>query len=229
VRALEGQALSWWGPLKGRGQFAFRTPSKGWLRVLPVDGDTNLLPSAETVLNERKTKPLSRLVVVRDEDAMTTDAVGATLSAASDQRARLESWAGNHVKAQHVPGTRDFVLGGGLVETRISFLIWAAPDADAAHLPAKQTLERLVCAAIAEAHGPRCKNVADFIASRSAPPSGEKLHKTHAAAHMAGWYSDRGYEGLFGAVWDDAAIRDALLRRLDKAGATPILDALLGA
>jgi len=75
----------------------------------------------------------------------------------------------------------------------------------------------------------RCKAVAEWIASRPDPPSKEKLHKTHAASHMAGWFSDRGYEGLFDAVWDEknAPVREALLSALGATGAKRVMDELL--
>ncbi|MBK9260771.1 MAG: hypothetical protein IPM54_13250 [Polyangiaceae bacterium] len=216
-------------PLRGRGQYGFRTPSGEWLRVAPVDGDGNLLPAAKKLLEDRHTNRLSRVLVVRDEDADESMRQVENLPhAALDQRAKLGKWARDNANARPVPGTNDFELDGGIVTTRLSFLIWQVTGLDGANVPSKQTLERLVCAAIDEAYGPRCKAVWEFINSRPAPPAHEKLHKTHAASHMAGWYSERGYEGFFLAIWDDEAIRDALRRRLDAAGATPIIAALLG-
>lgn len=211
--------------VKGKGQYAFRTPRGGWLRLVPSHGDSRLLESSETFIREGKTHPLARLLIVRDDDnlAVARDGGEATHDA---QRAALESWA-RSLGARRLDGTEDFELGGGVCPTRISFMIWRSPDPDALHLPAKQTLERLVCAAIAEAHGPRCKAVEAWLASRPDPPPDELLHKSHAASHMAGWFSDRGYEGLFGAVWDDDGIRDALLKRLRETGADGVIDALL--
>ena len=85
-----------------------------------------------------------------------------------------------------------------------------------------------MCASIEEAHPGRGPYVATWIAGRPNPPTpaNEKLHKTHAATHMAGWYSDRGVEGLFRSVWRDTGIRAAIERRLVVIGAVRILDAL---
>jgi hypothetical protein len=213
----------------GKGQYAFRTPRGGWLRVAPAGTDSKLLGDSETILQARMTSPLSHLVVVRDDDrpASTSDTADAAAPPAPDAvRASLEAWAAK-LGARRVAGADEFDLDGGLRPTRLSFVIWRAPDAASSHLPAKQTLERLVCAAIVDAYGPRGTAVEAWLASRPGPPSGEKLHKSHAASHMAGWFSDRGYEGLFDAVWEDVAIREKLLHRLAVIGASRVIDALL--
>ena len=67
----------------------------------------------------------------------------------------------------------------------------------------------------------------EWLAARPSPPSDEKQHKAHAASHMAGWFSDRGYEGFFDAVWEDRGVAEALKRRLDASGAARIIDALV--
>lgn len=215
--------------VKGKGQFAFRTPRGGWLRIVPTHGDTKLFEVAEIELEGRKTNPLSRLVIVRDDDStlITPAGEGATAFPEPDaQYASLKSWA-ERLGARRVPATDDFELEGGKQATRLSFMVWRAPEPASTHLPAQQTLERLVCAAIAEVYGARCGTVEAWLASRQDPPPGEKPHKSHAASHMAGWFSERGYEGFFGAVWEDPSIRDALLARLAVIRAARVVDALL--
>lgn len=39
-------------PLRGGGQFGYRTPNEGWARILPVDGDGKLYPRAK-ILSRR--------------------------------------------------------------------------------------------------------------------------------------------------------------------------------
>jgi hypothetical protein len=227
-QSLKGKPYRGHKPLTGKGQYTFVTPHGGWLRLVPVDGDKNLLNAANTELIARETSALRHVVLVRDDDTIAAKEMEQSSANAPNQREALENWARHTLRATAIEGTDDFQLDAGIIPTRISFLFWCARDAHNDYLPPKQTLERLVCAAIAEAYPARCTSVADFIAARPAPPTGEKLHKSHAASHMAGWYSDRGYEGFFSAVWTDNAIRDALMRRLAEAGVKTILNELLG-
>ena len=45
---------------------------------------------------------------------------------------------------------------------------------------------------------------------------------------MAGWFSDRGYEGFFDAVWEDDRLRAALLERMRVVGADRLAAVVLG-
>jgi hypothetical protein len=98
----------------------------------------------------------------------------------------------------------------GAIETHVRLVEWHVPSESSKGVPNKQTLERLVCTAIDRAFPGRGHAIDAWLASRPSPPSDEKAHKAHAASHMAGWFSDRGYEGLFEAVWQDAKIREEL-------------------
>ncbi|HQY64852.1 MAG TPA: hypothetical protein PK141_25840 [Polyangiaceae bacterium] len=192
-------------PLRGRGQFGFyHTTRDVWARVVPVRGDGNMYPEAELILEGAKTDPIANLVRVVDRDTNTD---------AGELGMRRASFEGFLAKVGANGGR--FV---GFIDTQIRLVEWHVADAPATvDLPAKETLERLVCAAIQEVYPARGQAIASWLQSRPDPPRGEKAHKTIAASHMAGWYSERGYEGLFGAVWEDAQTRAALGRLLEDA------------
>ncbi|WP_438036643.1 hypothetical protein [Sorangium sp. So ce204] len=187
-----------------------------------MDGDTKVTLAAEELIIQSATTPIERIVLVYDADDPHPAPGGGA------RQSDFDAWAIKQ-KASRVPDTEEFELTGGMIATRLSIVVWGAPDAASALLPPQQTLERLVCAAIAEAYPTRGKAVSAWLASRPEPPFQEKLGKTHAASHMVGWFSDRGYEGLFDAVWEDAAVREALLARLGATGSARVVNELVGA
>lgn len=183
-------------PLRGGGQFGFHQETRDvWARVIPVGGDGNIYRKADFILKEANTDRIANVVLVTDRD---TDA-----GAPGTRRASFEGFL-TKVKA---PEGRL----AGLMATQIRLVEWhVAGVPPQVGLPAKETLERLVCAALDQVYPGRGQAIASWLESRPEPPLVDKEHKTIAASHMAGWYSERGYEGLFGAVWEDAATRAAL-------------------
>lgn len=187
-------------PLRGGGQYGFhRAANDTWVRILPVEGDGNLLQRAKIIIKEATSKPINNVVVVFDRDTYGADE--------GSRRDSFKSFLADPEVGANADGER-----AGAVETRIRLIEWHTPNdaAIAAEVPAKHTLERLVCAAIEAAYPGRSEAVATWLASRPGPPETEKRHKSTAASHMAGWYSERGYEGLFRAVWEDKAVAAAL-------------------
>jgi hypothetical protein len=215
-------------PVKGKGHFVFQTPepARRWVRVVPAGGDGKLLETAAIFVKEAGSRPIESIVLVWDGD----DVAGAP---SVSRRDSFASWAGG-LGAQPIDPSRDFRLVDNPptvqlpIATRLSLIVWRAEDPSAPDLPDKQTLERLACAAVREAHPDRCRVVKKWLDNRPSPPQAEKLHKTHAASHMAGWFSERGYEGFFDAVWEDGEVKAALESRLVAIGATRVVDELLG-
>lgn len=201
--SCKGKAYRRGKPLRGGGQFGFHQAARDvWARVVPVSGDGNLYPEAELILEGANTEPIANLVLVMDRD---TD-VG-------ESGARRASFEGFLAKVGAPEGRYS-----GIMETQIRLVEWHVADVQpAVGLPTKETLERLVCAALEQVHPGRGQAIAAWLQSRPEPPHTEKVHKTIAASHMAGWYSERGYEGLFGAVWEDSATRAVLERFLKEA------------
>jgi hypothetical protein len=199
----------------GAGQFAFHLPPVGWLRIVPALGKSNVRETARRELESARTRPTRCIALVWDDDSVDE-------RSASNNPA-FRDWAGA-LGATPIPGTEHFLFEGGQIATQLCALVLSAPDAQIAHLPPQQTLERLACAAIADAYPARASHVHAWITGRPSPPDGEKAHKTHAASHMAGWFSSHGYEDFFRTLWSDATIRAALERRLDTIGATRVLE-----
>ncbi len=57
----------WKTEVKG-GQYAYHSRSGKFIRVVPCHGKTNILPLVRNRLNQRTTKPISRLVINIDSD-----------------------------------------------------------------------------------------------------------------------------------------------------------------
>jgi hypothetical protein len=107
---------------------------------------------------------------------------------------------------------------------RAGSVVWSEPDAISSELPSKQTLERLVCAAIAAAYPERAVAVKGWLARKAV--SGQPEHKAHAWTHMAGWFAKNGCDDFYRAVWRDDKIRPELETRLRASGAWAIAEAL---
>jgi hypothetical protein len=82
----------------------------------------------------------------------------------------------------------DVVLDAG--GTRISLVRWETNDPDTPGVPTRQTLERLVCAAMAAAYPQRGPSVHNWLGSRPDPP--RPSSKEPAWSYMAGWYAELG-------------------------------------
>lgn len=90
-------------------------------------------------------------------------------------------------------------------------------------IPAKQTLERLVVAAIVAAYPQRGAGVADWLA---AAPRGGDSHKHHARSYLAKWYAENGPDDFYNGLWRDPKTAPELERRLRVSGAWGSVEAL---
>jgi hypothetical protein len=207
--------------VKGRGQFGFRTPSGRFIRVAPCFGDDKVLSLIEPELRGRSTKPLEWLVVNLDSDAQPGDegAVGARVQAVVD-RFRTQ---GEVTRS----GPTHYVLAD---TTNLGVALWGTPDAADPALPGKQTLERLVCAAMLEAFPSRARAVESWLAQRPEPEVAgcRALHeKAFAWSHMAGWYSERGCDEFYQGAWAEEALARPLERRMRQTGVWDLVEALV--
>jgi hypothetical protein len=55
-----------WGATVKGGHYAFQTPAKAFLRVVPAQGDAALLNTVRTFVRDASTRPVEALVMIRD-------------------------------------------------------------------------------------------------------------------------------------------------------------------
>lgn len=216
-----GKARDPFGKPVEQGQFAFLSASDAFVRVRPCNGDKGVLAELKKRLAYRTTETVRRLVVGLDVDADIADP--ATIA---ERIARIRE--GVEKRVRHADPSATFTSDGDLSldggATLVSIVLWSTEDPATPELPARQTLERLVCSALRAAYPTRATAVATWLAERpEAPPSSPK---EHAWSHMAGWYADKNCDDFYQAVWRDEAVAQELRARLDRSGAWRIATAL---
>ncbi|MGH7340868.1 MAG: hypothetical protein ACREKH_10300 [Candidatus Rokuibacteriota bacterium] len=91
-------------------------------------------------------------------------------------------------------------------------------------MPAKQTLERLLTAAIGAAYPERGSAVETWL---DASPHGLRLPRSFAFSYYAKWYADHGAADFYESVWRDELVATELTRRLEATGAKEIVESIL--
>jgi len=149
-----------------------------------------------TRLKERSTQTVDHLIVNMDTDADDEDLdVTSRENVARAVRARIRLQVPTMVELED----GDVLLDDG--RSRISIVLWSTPDPPSSDLPQKQTLERLVCAALRDAHPERARSVAEWLAARPSPPAASpKSYKSFSWSHMAGWSPEHGCDDFFRLV-----------------------------
>ena len=91
--------------------------------------------------------------------------------------------------------------------------------------PRKQTLERLICAAIHAAHPKRGAGVQEWL---DAPPRLETpVSKNFSYSYLAKWYAKHGADDFFRQVWRDGTVAQELRRRLEATEAWKTVESLV--
>jgi hypothetical protein len=112
--------------------------------------------------------------------------------------------------------------------TAVSLVRWEVAAANQPGVPARQTLERLVCAALAAAFPERGPSVQAWLDSRPEGPAAGP--KEFAWSHMAGWYAEHGCQEFYSYLWaaesGNGCVRAELEKRLRECGAWRIAEAL---
>jgi hypothetical protein len=209
------------------GVYRYESPSGARVEVIPVQEQRVDAAKLQALLNERlrgrATRPDERLrgvVICQDDDQQTAQAPRHDLR-----------WLEQRVGAAFGPGwtpTRAQVsppavwLNDGPVVLAVDWWLDGAVDPA---LPAQQTLERVVCAALARTSPAQAESARAWLAARPAPAGAP--HKAAAAALWAGWRADDGWARFYEALWEDPAVRAELLALL-PALRDPELRALLG-
>ena len=189
----------WGGKVMG-GQYAFESKTKKFIRLMSIGGG-GFEKKVRTWAEESKTQPIDRLLIVPDS------ALPPQVSPDAFIRSRRDAFGGLCEEVQYL-SERSF---SSRQIPRVDVGAWSATD-DLVGLPPKQTLERLVCAAIATTHRDWFMSATAFVSGRPSapPPSGKEASMTL----MAGWFSRWGSDGFFEAVWQDETLARELELRL---------------
>jgi hypothetical protein len=204
-----------WGEDVRGGQFAFRSQTGEFIRVVPCQGRSRVVPSARAFIKESWSKALGVLVLNRDLDTDAPDA-GDRSSGAGAITILGSIRDADPGSAPHAAG--DVVLSAG---GRVCLIDWTDPKPEAPGAPSKQVLERLVCACVATVYPGRCHAVEKWLASRPNPPADPDPGE-YAWSYMAGWNARLGCEAFFEQVWNDEGVRVELQARLEASGAARI-------
>lgn len=204
-----------------KGEHVFETAAGDWIFVRPCNNARDLWKSLR-LLAEKDLDPPAGIVVNVDSDRHAGEG-----DPEAGARERL-SQAIQESEGQRPAGERPYRIG----RTRVELVVWHCEDAAGTMgVPDKQTLERLVCAAIAEASAGSensqgwAASVRDFLAQE---PRGGQGHKNHALAYCAKWFVPE-REDLFRAVWSREsfpAVAAALESRLRATGGWKAAEAL---
>lgn len=201
------------------GQYAYRSKSDKFIRIVPCESKSNIRPIARTRLKERETKPLEQLVINVDADTNADGTPCASVTMSRQSMIDLVREFDENISEGHDGILR---IDGGATE--IALIRWEADDPVQGGLPNQQTLERLVCAALAAAYPQRGPCVQNWLDNRHEPP--ETTVKAYAWSYMAGWHAEMGCDAFYSCLWDDAMIQAELQSRLRNSGAWAVIDAL---
>lgn len=203
-----------WGRPVTQGQFGYGTASGAFVRLHACDGGENVPPTAAQYFKGHPTHPVGTLLVNIDAD----DTIAAPSTRARDIVIGLVKSAGG-------PPQPDASGAYTAKDVTVRPVVWTCADPDVPGLPAQQTLERLVAAAIIAAYPARGPCVRDWLA---AAPHGGGSHKNYAMSYYAKWYaSERGPDDFYRELWNDPRVAAELIARLRASGAWTHLDALV--
>lgn len=209
------------------GQFGYNSKSDKFIRIFPCEGDRKkVLREARDRLDEDRQRlqqgasepRLARLMLNIDPDVNANGTSVKTGFRREDLRAVAKEY--DPSVAENEQG--DLALFDGRI--LVSLIRWEAPDAILEGVPNRQTLERVVCAALVAAYPRRGPAVHQWLKSRPNPPPDSP--KESAWSHMAGWYAEFGCEAFYRQVWGDDRVVAELKSRLAECGAWRIAEAL---
>ena len=209
-------------PPRGEGKYGFWSKSEQLVCIIPCHGKNKIIRAAKLQLERCKVDRLFRLVLCVDSDA-DMDGEGPQSPGLSRQAVQsLLDKFGQPKENEHGEFVLDIHDDGPTV---VSVVEWAASDTRSPGLPNRQTLERLVCAALVAAYPDRGPAVQQWLDSRpnDAPRSGAK---EFAWSHMAGWFAERGCDAFYSKLWKDDRVARELKSRLVGCGAWRIAEAL---
>jgi len=193
-----------WGVKVEKGQFGFRTRQDHFIRIVPTHGRSRIMETARNRIEQRKVNELHRLVICIDEDIPVE---GFKRKQDESHIQDLLNWVKAIDHVAKIDGN-DVLLGD--TDSRVSLIRWRTADnTDKPGLPAKQTLERILCKALVQAFPDRAEPVEQWLAGRPDPP--KENPKEHALSYLAGWFADAAnYESAIRVWWEKDQIKDRL-------------------
>lgn len=190
-------------PVKGLGRYLFRTPAGSDVIVQPFHGRSNARQAVEEYLGGKQIYRPHRLVLNLDSDAED-----ASDRSAEDQVRGIARGLG-----AEGAGNGPFEIGGSALYA----LIWRCADPEPTPgVPTKQTLERLVAAAICAARPDRGPAVKAWL---EAEPHGLELPRSYGYSYYAKWHADGGSGSFYELLWRDDSVVAALRHRLNATDA----------
>jgi len=216
-----------WKKKVAGGQFGFLSPTDHFVRIVPCHGDIRRIKETaardwlDSAAKEQRQgageSRLRRLVLSIDSDVNIDEPDIGKGFVLTD----LCSWLWQFDRsAELVEGGEVLLFGGAMA---VSLVRWEAEDSMRG-VPSKQTLERLVCAAIVAAYPERAEPVHRWLESRpNAPEAGPK---EFAWSHMAGWYAEFGSATFYRKLWNEPAVAVQLQSRLEACGVWQVAEEL---
>lgn len=209
--------------LLNRSDTAFENAAGDRILVRDCNGSRSVWESLRGLV-EKELEPPSGILVNVDSDRSAAD--GDPEGGAHDRLLQVIREATGHLPS----GNRPYQLGATCVDR----VVWRCDDpAGTFGVPDQQCLERLVCAAIAEASvSPEhpdgwAASVRDFLEKA---PRGGQGHKNYALSYFAKWFAP-GTTNLFRVVWSRSEyprVAATLEKRLRATGAWKAVVRLLG-
>ena len=190
-RTLKAKAADPWGRRLPTHHYTYTTSTGAFVKAYHCGGTrAQFRKMVDLLVQEHQTHPLESLTIVLDDDGESAEMEVARAIVSGLQ-------AGFGAQLLGVDWHR-VVLGSG--------------DAATPGLPTKQTLERLVCAAMARVDPGRPPSVDAFLQSA---PRGLASHKNIAMAFAAKW-TDCSRRDFYKGIWADASLAAQLETQLGE-------------
>jgi hypothetical protein len=202
-------------PIVG-GRHAYVTPTGRWIVVQSAEGRNNVRSAAESHVRRLDVRPLEQLIINVDSDADAADPENRSVDDFLDGLAASLGFE-----------KKDLRRRWARKETPMLGIVWECPGTDQLTVPSKQTLERLVCAAIHRVAPDCTQSVRDWLDAlplTCAGQSSNRLHKRQLWTHYGKWFVDCGPEHLLARVWELPEIRDELASILKETGVWAAID-----
>ena len=182
-------------------------------RVVTLEGKNNIPRLCSTVLGDSP----ARIIACYDTDELVPgpeDADGVLQSVHSYFVARGDSCTDLTDRRFRVKD-----------QTEVIAVDWSTSDREGhPGVPNTQTLERVICLALANAYPERAKHVQNWLDSRPQKPAAtDSSAKEFPFSYLAGWYSKAtSYEAFIKHIWLDGEVKPQLIQILDQAGALAV-------